>query len=530
MTPPKQARFSSGMPPTRITLWLAGVLFLCFVYFLPRWLDWNQDARVDMTAAIVNHRTIAIDAYQANTGDDAFYRGHYYSNKAPGQSLLGIPVYGAQKAFTSFPPGRNLVNAVEKNSGWSLALRESSVRFLLSPKLDFALFQYLASIFTVAVPSVLFLLVFFWFLGFFSESVANRLILTLGLGLATIFFPYSQVFYSHVPAAALLFVAFVLLYLLANQDHAKGKRSDWIHDRSTLASAVAGLCLGAAVVFEYPAAIISLLIGLYGLTHLPRRLSGYLVLGSIPGLLTVMGFNYAAYHNPIVTGYSGHSVVWKQESQGIGGFSWPPRLNAIWGMSFSPYRGLFFLSPFLLLSVPGFWMWFRRGGHARLLCLAIPPIFFFTVAMYWGWYAGWAVGPRYLIPMLPFLTLPIIFVLDYLKSWGARAAVYGLLILSLLNVWIQTLGGLEFPPTKSLNPLFSDSLPALSRGEIPLNLGTFVLYPAFGTRAALSIVPLFLLLGVWSLLVLVPLRSPFGMRRWRAAGTADVLQKSIEKT
>ncbi|HZT95773.1 MAG TPA: hypothetical protein VFB34_02940, partial [Chloroflexota bacterium] len=185
--------------PRRLTdlragLWIGGVLFLCFVYFLPRWHDWNQDARMDMTMAIVNHDTIAINAYQYNTKDDSRFQGHYYSNKAPGQSLSGVPVYVAFKALTALPPGRGLVDAVEGNTAWNMALQEAAGRFV-PPKLDFALLQYLESVLTVAVPSVLFLLLFYWFLGYFSDSQLNRIILTLGFGLATIIFPYSQLFY-----------------------------------------------------------------------------------------------------------------------------------------------------------------------------------------------------------------------------------------------------------------------------------------------------------------------------------------------
>ena len=36
-----------------------------------------------------------------------------------------------------------------------------------------------------------------------------------------------------------------------------------------------------------------------------------------------------------------------------------PTLDGIWGITFSAYRGLFLLSPWLLLALPGFVIWWR---------------------------------------------------------------------------------------------------------------------------------------------------------------------------
>jgi hypothetical protein len=499
----------SSVSALRIGIWLAGLALFCFVYFLPRWHDWNQDARLDMTMALVNHGTIAINAYQWNTKDDDFFHGHYYSNKAPGQSLVGVPVYAVYKALLSLPPVRRAVDSIERDSAWKLALQDGGDRFI-PPKLDFALLQYVESIVTVAIPAVLLLVLFYWFLGYFSNSLFNRALLTLALGLATMIFPYAQLFYSHIPAAALLFAGFVLVYIatvrspklalgLTIAPGVEVPRFASHRLQTTFLIFFAGLALGAAVVFEYPAIIISALICIYALLRLPRRLWPYLVLGTVPGILTVMGYDYTAYHNPFVTGYSEHSLIWKQEAEGIGGFTWPPHWDAIKGMSVSRYRGLFFLSPFLLLAFPGYVLWSRRSGYEWLLFLAAPVAFFFAIAMYWGWFAGEAVGPRYLIPMLPFLTLPIIFVLDRVRSWPGRLAIYALVAISVVNIWVETLGSRAYPHSYTMNPLFTYSLPALARGEVPLNLGTFA-----GLNGLPSLLPLAALLLIWSVATLVP--------------------------
>ncbi len=454
--------------------------------------------------AIVNHDTIAINAYHFNTMDDSKFDGHFYSNKAPGQSLVGVPVYLAFKLATALPPIRAAVNGLEKNSAWNMALQDAAGRFV-PPKLDFALLQYLESIVTAAIPSVLFLLLFFWFLGYFSSSLLNKAVLTLALGLGTIVFPYSQLFYSHVPGAGLDFAGFALVFIAANPNLPERRGSQWLREHTAATVTLAGLALGLAVVFEYPAALISAAIGIYAVLRLPRRTVPYLIAGCLPAIAIVMAYDYAAYHNPFTTGYGKYEVLWKQEGRGIAGFTLPPSGSAIDGMTVSRFRGLFFLSPFLLLAFPGYvlgFLHYRAHRASMALLLAIPVAFFFAIACYWGWNGGQVVGPRYLIPMLPFLTLPIIFVLDRLGSMFSRVGVYALILLSAFNVWAETIGGRAFPRGFVQDPLFGSSLPRLFGGQVPMSLGSF-----FGLRGPGSLVPLALIAATWSALLLLPLLS-----------------------
>jgi hypothetical protein len=83
----------------RAKLWMTGLFMLCFLYFLPRPGEWNQDSRLDTVFAIVNHGSPQVDQYRWNAiGDLTFYKGHYYEAKAPGQALSAIPIFAAYKA------------------------------------------------------------------------------------------------------------------------------------------------------------------------------------------------------------------------------------------------------------------------------------------------------------------------------------------------------------------------------------------------------------------------------------------------
>ena len=54
--------------------------------------SWNQTSHYDLIRALDNGGT-TIDAYQANTGDKVFYKGHCYSARAPGLALFALPFY-----------------------------------------------------------------------------------------------------------------------------------------------------------------------------------------------------------------------------------------------------------------------------------------------------------------------------------------------------------------------------------------------------------------------------------------------------
>lgn len=459
----------------RISVWLAVVSFCSFAYFIPHW-DWNQAARMDMIVSAVNHGNFAIDRYQDNTGDKDFYQGHYYSSKAPGQSLAGIPVYIVYQGFMDLrgtPP-------VDRADDWAA--------------------QYLEVMATVMVPATLFMLLLFWFLGYFSTSLLHRTIVTLGIGLGTDFFAYAHELFGHVTVAVLLFAGFTLVYCIGRNEVIRGPWTRRLVQNPEFTALVAGIILGLAVLFEYPPALIAFLIGVYALTRLRPGLIAYMAVGAAPSLMMVVAYNTAVYRSPLIFGYtSGASVNFGQQQRtGFGGFAWPPSFEAVYSLSVFPYRGLFFMSPFLLLAFPGYFLWKRRGGSEWLLFLAIPVTFFFAITMFVGWWGGLATGPRYLIPLIPFLGFPVIFLLDGVArlphSTALRCLVYGLVALSVVITWAQTVTG--YPPEGERYPLFAQTIPTLEQNYIYLNRGQDL-----GLNGVQALVPLFGLLLIWTVIV-----------------------------
>ena len=79
---------------TKRALLISAVLFVSYAFFYGGG-GWNQNSRFDLMRAIIEQGTLRIDAYHQNTGDKAFFQGHYYSDKAPGLALLGVPIVAA---------------------------------------------------------------------------------------------------------------------------------------------------------------------------------------------------------------------------------------------------------------------------------------------------------------------------------------------------------------------------------------------------------------------------------------------------
>ncbi|HEX6509776.1 MAG TPA: hypothetical protein VF221_19280, partial [Chloroflexota bacterium] len=344
------------------------------------------------------------------------------------------------------------------------------------PFQDWALAKYLVTIGVVGLISAAFLAFLFWFLGFFTRRSWVRWAATLAYGFATVALPYSTVFYSHQISAACLFTAFALLFLFS-----RGKAG-------TGAVAFAGFLLGFAFFTEYTVALALATIGLYGLWALRRRLSGaaaFMGAGAVP-ILGLFGYNYGTFGNPLDTGYS-HDFCWSSaQGAGFAGFT-TPHFGPLFDLTVGSFRGLFFTSPFLLLAAVGAVVMIRRGLTVEsVVCLGTSIVFILAISAYWGWNGGQVDGPRYLVPIVPFLAFPVVFYLDAFAGRLAAMAVFAVLAgWSLFATWAAFLGGELFPHSWLKHPLVDYSLPALGRNEIAPNFGMF-----FGLSGWHSLVPL----------------------------------------
>jgi hypothetical protein len=129
-----------------------------------------------------------------------------------------------------------------------------------------------------------------------------------------------------------------------------------------------------------------------------------LAAGAAAPLVALATYNMLVFGGPLTLSYEFSTQTHRHAGwvMGLG----KPNLDALAKITFSSYRGLFFSAPWLLLALPGAIAWWRRGYRAEVgVCAAIIVLFVWLDASLVDWDGGWAMGPRYLVPALPFLVV-----------------------------------------------------------------------------------------------------------------------------
>lgn len=126
------------------------------------------------------------------------------------------------------------------------------------------------------------------------------------------------------------------------------------------------------------------------------------------GVAFVLLYNYYRFGNPLETGYS---LAWSlAHSDKFDFWSFSGFPEAFFGFLFSPGKGLIFFSTTIVIALFGiktFWKKQRLIFYAILLISAAYLIIF---SLNFAWHGSiWSYGPRYILPIIPFLYLPIVY-------------------------------------------------------------------------------------------------------------------------
>jgi hypothetical protein len=262
----------------------------------------------------------------------------------------------------------------------------------------------------------------------FGYSASTSLVLSLVFGLATLAWPYAKYFFSDPLASLSLFAA--AYFLLRYRDCGRISDTLW-----------AGTSLGLAVATRFANIIALPLFGLLLLAYIVARDKGQGIRDKplspifafvLPLALTALllgSYNYARYGDVFQTGYL------PQEK-----FS-TPWLEGISGLLVSPGRGLFLHAPVLLVSLLAIPAFVKRHRLEAALALLVSASYVLLYGRWFFWHAGYAWGPRFLVPIVPFavtLMAPLVEKLSG-KRWLPFAS------LCLVSVAIQILGlGVDF--------------------------------------------------------------------------------------
>jgi len=456
------------------------LLIFCLLAFVYSYFyqdgGYNGNSRFGLIFAMVRERRLTIDSFHNKTGtktlDKAYYNDHFYSDKAIGPAVVGaifyIPMYWIKQTFNR--------------------LGQSTAKIILT-------------FLVIGLPSAIAGSLLYILCLYLSRSRLRAFVVTLIITLGTMYFPYSISFFSHQFTSSLLFSAFFMLFFL------KEKPEIWKNWYFFLI----GLLLGMALISEYPTAVIILALVFYYFIILWRNPTyrhfypiGLTILGGAIPVSIQLVYNKICFGSFFSTGYANLSNPYFSSSmgQGLMGIHWP-NLKVLFYMTFHPVMGLFWQSPVLLFAIIGAVFLFidRRYRIEAILAMWIIGSYLVIMSGYYMWWGGHALGPRHIIPVLPFFCVLLVFV--------PKRLTWPLVLLGLVSIGqmiIAAAGDFQVPDTMvdeidtlgffEFSNIYDYCLQQLIKGNFTRNLGLQYL----GLKSWSSLIPFFIILGVFTFL------------------------------
>ncbi len=451
----------------------AAILLLLFLSVFSYFLQdgyWNSNSRFGLIFSFVETGHFYIDSYcnepDTYTEDRSFYNGHYYSDKAIGPAILGIifyyPLFWMRQLFYFPDP---------------FTTRE------------------ILTILVVGLPSALSGSLIYLFCLYLSRNRFRSFMVATSIELGTMIFPYSIVLFSHSFSAALLFTSFYLIFFLKEKPKKKGGGYFFL----------IGLLLGWAFISEYPTAIIIAFLCLYFIFVIRQNPQFhhweaivFPIIGFMIPLFLQISYNRFCFGSFVSMGYSHLENEYFQNSmnQGLAGIGLPD-LRVLFYTTIHPLMGIFWQSPVLIFAFFGIKHYFSARPYRFEAILAAMMIIFYFIILsgYYMWWGGYSLGPRHLIPILPFFSLFVLFVPERLKipwtiisiiSFGQMliAAASNMLVPDDKVATIASSGFFEY------SNIYNYCLQQLLSGRFNPNLGSIW----FNLDSWKSLIPLFMIL------------------------------------
>lgn len=325
---------------------------------------------------------------------------HFCSRFGIGQSLAQIPLYYAGKALLRFNP---------------------------FPDAD--TFLYFATSFTnplLTAATCLLLLLFLLRLG---NPLRRSIFLCMLFGLGTLAWPYSKALLSEALQTLCVTACAYLIYAFS-------------HDGRLLRIAAAGFFFGLLIATKGFLAVLFPVVAVYvvakaraggGRREAVRALACFIPPVAAWGAVA-LAYNHARFGGAFNFGY-----YLLNDRDSLYRFSVPLYVG-LHGLLISSGKGLFFYVPATAAACASFRAFHARHRHEALLCAAMVITLAVAYAKWNQWHGDFAWGPRFLVPAMPFIVLPLGAGLGaFLKKrpFTRYAAVGALLALS---VFVQVLG------------------------------------------------------------------------------------------
>lgn len=347
-------------------------------------------SRLALTAAIVDDGTIYIDDYRDVTAPiDRIDTGdRLLSDKAPGQPVAAAPVYAIARLVGAEPASQLRLDG--NLTLWWVALWSAILP--------------LAAVTAIAFERAR------------ALGLRTALPAALSLGLGSMLLPFGTELYGHVLTAALAFWSWTLASP-ADDGSPSGRRL-----------VVSGALMGAAVAVEYPTALVALVVFVVVATRWRLRSLAWIA-GGLPFAAAVMAYQWAAFGSPLRSSYATKSDA-DVFTSGLPDAS--TLVEVLVGA-----RGLLLLSPVLLLVPWGIAHGLRQHPPVRrevLVSSAVAVCFLLLQSSWANPWGGEGPGPRYVIPMLPFLVVPLAVAWRHARAFALAATTIGVAMAGLATI------------------------------------------------------------------------------------------------
>ncbi len=358
--------------------------------------------------------------------------GHYYPNKPPGLTFLGLPVLFAT----------NILNISFPWDGWILIL--------------------LSCCFT----SFAVLMVYLMCKNTLGMDEKVSIITSLIFAFATFAFPHSVTLYSNVFSQ--FFVIFSTYFLINKQQI----------ENTIVRLFLSGMGMGFLIILDYPNLLLIVPMLVYLLSSKNWRLIWVFLIPVGLFVIVLAWYQFVCFGSPFVTTYT-YAVTHSDVSTGFNN----PLQRGLIGLLITPRRGLFLYSPILLFSLYGLVKMVQNKSERKeallFISLFLILLVFFALQKY---SSGWIFGSRRLTPVLPLfvlftgkvLTLPKDEVFSFLPWNNARSflerhgnvvfwTVFGILLS--ISIGINTIGAItDVHPTNTT--YFDHNIELLLAGQI----------------------------------------------------------------
>ncbi len=397
----------------------------------------NVTSRFATAVRIVENGSAELGPFAAWTNDVAKKDGGSYSDKAPGVTLILIPIYAMVRIFTQ----------------------------------DFDRARHLCRLLTL-LPLVLFACAVFWRClrrWDIDEKIAAASVATWAVG--TVAWAYHSMLFGHGFASALILLGVIFLI-----QYRQGESKD------AKALAISGLCFGLSIAIEYPTALIGGAAGLYLLSfeRSPKRIAIFAALGVLLPAAIILAYNGAVFGDPLHIGYTQVKSQYYQQqmSQGFLGIGLP-KASGLYLLLLSAAKGLLFWSPVFIYSLVGLVFMLKKSPREGAFIGGTFILYTLVFSGHFEASGGAGLGPRHLTPLAGPLVFAAAWLAAQTRGWK-RGVFFGLAIISSVLAAIGVFSEAQMPDLVG-NTLFEFALPMLTEGVgsgnilgLP-NWGAFVL-------------------------------------------------------